>query len=127
MDGGQRRFDHTAQREVIKSDDSDILGDPVSAFFESLYGAYGDQIIVCEIAGSQFFSVFDEFHHVSICTLHRRSEFVDDGAGRRHPGRAHCLVKTRGTLCKVADRIGRVKISGLCFACLLYTSDAADE
>ena len=116
MDGGQRRFDHTAQREVIKSDDSDILGDPVSAFFESLYGAYGDQIIVCEIAGSQFFSVFDEFHHVSICTLHRRSEFVDDGAGRRHPGRAHCLVKTRGTLCKVADRIGRVKISGLCFA-----------
>lgn len=57
MDGGQRRFDHTAQREVIKSDDSDILGDPVSAFFESLYGAYGDQIIVCEIAGSQFFSV----------------------------------------------------------------------
>ena len=76
MDGGQRRFDHTAQREVIKSDDSDILGDPVSAFFESLYGAYGDQIIVCEIAGSQFFSVFyaPSIEGVSLWTMEREED-----------------------------------------------------
>ena len=115
MDGGQRRFDHTAQREVIKSDDSDILGDPVSAFFESLYGAYGDQIIVCEIAGSQFFFIFDDLQHIGICALHGRRQAVDNGTGRGHAGGADRLVKPGRTLCKITDLIGRAKIAWLSF------------
>ena len=116
MDGGQRRLDHTAQGKIVKSDDSDILGNPVSVFFESLYGAYGDQIVVCKIAGSQFFSIFDDLQHIGICALHGRRQAVDNGTGRGHAGGADRLVKPGRTLGEIADRIGRAKISGLCFA-----------
>ena len=44
---------------------------------------------------------------VSLWTMEREEDI---------PAARTRLVKTRGTLCKVADRIGRVKISGLCFA-----------
>ena len=116
MDGGQRRLDHTAQGKIVKSDDSDILGNPVSVFFESLYGSYGDQIVVCKIAGSQFFFIFDDLQHIGICALHGRRQDVDNGTGRGHAGGADRLVKPGRTLGEIADRIGRAKISGLCFA-----------
>lgn len=115
MDGGQRRLDHTAQGKIVKSDDSDILGNPVSVFFESLYGAYGDQIVVCKIAGSQFFSIFDDLQHIGICALHGRRQDVDNGTGRGHAGGADRLVKPRRTLCKITDLIGRAKIAWLSF------------
>lgn len=115
MDGGQRRLDHTAQGKIVKSDDSDILGNPVSVFFESLYGAYGDQIVVCKIAGSQFFSIFDDLQHIGICALHGRRQDVDNGTGRGHAGGADRLVKPGRTLCKITDLIGRAKIAWLSF------------
>ena len=111
----QRRLDHAAQGKIVKSDDSDILGNPVSVFFESLYGAYGDQIVVCKIAGSQFFFIFDDLQHIGICALHGRRQAVDNGTGRGHAGGADRLVKPGRTLCKITDLIGRAKIAWLSF------------
>lgn len=115
MDGCQRRLDHAAQGKIVKSDDSDILGNPVSVFFESLYGANGDQIVVCKIAGSQFFFIFDDLQHIGICALHGRRQAVDNGTGRGHAGGADRLVKPGRTLCKITDLIGRAKIAWLSF------------
>ena len=41
---------------------------------------------------------------------------MDNGTGRGHAGGADRLVKPGRTLGEIADRIGRAKISGLCFA-----------
>ena len=115
MYGCQCRFDHTAQGKIVKSNDSDILRNPIATFFESFYGTNSDQIIVCEIAGSQLFSIFDDFQHIGICALHGRCQAVDNGTGRRHAGSTDRLVKTRRTLCKITDLIGRAKIAWLSF------------
>ena len=48
--------------------------------------------------------------------LHGRRQAVDNGTGRGHAGGADRLVKPGRTLGEIADRIGRAKISGLCFA-----------
>lgn len=109
--GGKRRNHHIAHRNIVETDDGDILRDAVAVFAQRAHGSSSDDVIVGEISiGDRRFRL-KETQHVAVAIVRGRGNGVYIGMGGAYAVCAECLVIAVGALGEVADVEARMKVA----------------